>query len=87
MENYLSYAICAVFFLIAGMALMHYISSRGSSTKEQLLKLMAKTSKALAALNDPGADEQVAIAARLKREELLNAEIAANFVKINKPAV
>lgn len=86
MENYLAYAVCLIVGLLGGAGVMHYISTRGTSTKEQLLKVMAKASDALAALDDPGQEEQVAIAARMKREELLSAQIAANFTKINKPA-
>lgn len=56
-----------------------------TSTKEQLLKALDKASAAVAAMNDPGADEQVAIAARMKREELLQASIASNMLKITKP--
>lgn len=75
--------------LIAGIAIgwiiCRALNRSPTSMKEQLLKAMAKSSKALAALSDPGADEQAAIAARLKREELLQAEIAANMLKITKP--
>lgn len=74
--------------LIAGIAIgwvvSRFISRSATSTKEQLLKALDKASAAVAAMNDPGPDEQVAIAARMKREEILQASIASNMSKIVK---
>lgn len=84
--EYLPYAICLVVGLLGGAGGMQYLASRGTSTKEQALKILDKASKAVADMNDPGPDEQVKIAARAKREELLQASITANMAKINKVA-
>lgn len=84
--EYLPYAICVIVGLLGGAGGMQYLSTRGTSTKEQALKMLDKAAQVVADMEDPGPDEQVKIAARAKREELLQASITANMAKISKPA-
>lgn len=75
-------------------ALCVYLGTRlagsSTSTKEQALKALDKAAKVVAALNDPGPEEQAAAAARMTREAALQQSIAATMAKVsplNPPAV